>query len=145
MALEYQHRGAADETSAFIPSLPLVTLGRTEMSGSFTWDAIVRIGTIKPYEKALVLTVFHELDRAWADTRASSKPAWNTIVCFKTPLRGQIVDHLAAGDLVHFHGFVRTTSFTDDADAKRRAVDLVIQRFDLLHKHIDGPMDQQPA
>ncbi|MDF1670215.1 MAG: single-stranded DNA-binding protein [Roseovarius sp.] len=115
------------------------------MSGSFTWDAIVYVGTIKPYEKALVLTVYHELDPLSAERRTAPKPAWNTIVCFKDSLRGQIVDHLAPGDLVHFHGFVRTTSFTDDADAKRRAVDLVIQRFDLLHKHIDGPMDHQSA
>lgn len=32
------------------------------MSGSFTWDAIVHIGSIKAYEKALVLTVYHTLD-----------------------------------------------------------------------------------
>lgn len=32
------------------------------MSGSFTWDAIVRIETIKAYEKALVLTVYHTLE-----------------------------------------------------------------------------------
>lgn len=111
------------------------------LSGSFTWDAIVQVGTIKPYEKALVLTVYHELESNFGDTRAASKPAWNTIVCFKDKLRSEIIDHLAPGDLVHFHGYVRTTSFTDDADAKRRAVDLVIQRFDLLHKHIDGPTD----
>jgi DNA replicative helicase MCM subunit Mcm2 (Cdc46/Mcm family) len=56
-------------------------------------------------------------------------------------LRTDIVEHLTPGDLVHFQGYVRTSTFTDDADAKRRAVDLVIQRFDLLHKHIDGPTD----
>jgi len=115
------------------------------MSGSFTWDAIVRIGTIKPYEKALVLTVYHELDGYAPDARSPARPIWNTIVCFKDRLRTELTEHLAPGDLVHFHGYVRTTSFTDDADAKRRAVDLVIQRFDLLHKHIDGPADHQTA
>lgn len=115
------------------------------MSGSFNWDAIVRIGTIKPYEKALVLTVYHELDSYAADTRSQARPIWNTIVCFKDRLRAELTEHLAPGDLVHFHGYVRTTSFTDDADAKRRAVDLVIQRFDLLHKHIDGPADHQTS
>lgn len=114
------------------------------MSGSFTWDAIVRIGSIKPYEKALVLTVFHELT-AWGDgPRAPAHPVWNTIVCFKDALRAQLTRDLGEGDLVHFHGYVRTTTFTDDADAKRRAVDLVIQRYDLLHKHIDGPVDHAP-
>lgn len=111
------------------------------MSGSFTWDAIVRIGTIKPYDQALVLTVYHELEGRTHETRAPSKPAWNTIVCFKARLREELVSHLSPGDLVHFQGYVRTTTFTDDADAKRRAVDLVIGRFDLLHKHIDGPTD----
>ncbi|WP_299210620.1 single-stranded DNA-binding protein [uncultured Tateyamaria sp.] len=111
------------------------------MSGSFTWDAIVRIGTIKPYEKALVLTVYHELDGYRADTRSPARPAWNTIICFKDRLRAELIDQLTPGDLVHFEGYVRTTTFTDDADAKRRAVDLVITRFDLLHKHIDGPTD----
>lgn len=112
------------------------------MSGSFTWDAIVRVGTIKPYEKALVLTVYHTLDAHPVSPRSPDHPAWNTIVCFKAPLREQIVDHLSPGDLCHFHGFVRTGTFTDDADMRRRAVDLVIQRFDLLHKHIDGPTDR---
>tara|TARA_R110002020_G_scaffold333755_1_gene549180 strand:- start:536 stop:886 length:351 start_codon:yes stop_codon:yes gene_type:complete len=111
------------------------------MSGSFTWDAIVRIGTIKPYEKALVLTVFHTLASQKSLPRSPERPAWNTIVCFKDSLRTDIVEHLTPGDLVHFQGYVRTSTFTDDADAKRRAVDLVIQRFDLLHKHIDGPTD----
>lgn len=112
------------------------------MSGSFTWDAIVRIGTIKAYERALVLTVFHELE-PFGEARSQPQPVWNTIVCFKDGLRAQISEHLGAGDLVHFHGYVRTGTFTDDADAKRRAVDLVIQRFDLLHEHIDGPTDRQ--
>jgi hypothetical protein len=111
------------------------------MSGSFTWDAIVQVGTIKPYEKALVLTVYHELESHFGDYRAASKPAWNTIVCFRERMRSEIIDHLAPGDLVHFHGYVRTGTFTDDVDDKRRTVDLVIQRFDLLHKHIDGPTD----
>lgn len=111
------------------------------MSGSFTWDAIVRIGTIKSYEKALVLTVYHELDGYGTDTRSPARPVWNTIICFKDRLRAELTDQLAPGDLVHFKGYVRTTTFTDDADAKRRAVDLVITRFDLLHKHIDGPTD----
>tara|TARA_R110000787_G_scaffold189948_4_gene301505 strand:+ start:97 stop:435 length:339 start_codon:yes stop_codon:yes gene_type:complete len=111
------------------------------MSGSFTWDAIVRIGTIKPYEKALVLTVLHTFEGQPSKPRGPERPAWNTIVCFKAPPRDQIVEHLLPGDLCHFHGFVRTGTFTDDADAKRRAMDLVIQRFDLLHKHIDGPTD----
>lgn len=111
------------------------------MSGSFTWDAVVRIGTIKPYEKALVLTVYHTLGTRPAGTRGLERPAWNTIVCFKQPLRDQIVDHLSPGDLCHFHGYVRTGTFTDDADAKRRAVDLIILRFDLLHTHIEGPTD----
>ncbi|MGH1416266.1 MAG: hypothetical protein ACRBB0_22450 [Pelagimonas sp.] len=111
------------------------------MSGSFTWDAIVRIGTIKPYDKALVLTVYHELDGYGTDARSPARPVWNTIICFKDRLRAELSDQLAPGDLVHFEGYVRTTTFTDDADAKRRAVDLVITRFDLLHKHIDGPTD----
>ncbi|WP_113913480.1 single-stranded DNA-binding protein [Roseovarius dicentrarchi] len=111
------------------------------MSGSFTWDAVVRIGSIKPYEKALVLTVYHTLDAHPVSPRSPERSAWNTIVCFKAPLRDQIVEHLSPGDLCHFHGYVRTGTFTDNADAKRRAVDLVIQRFDLLHKHIDGPTD----
>lgn len=115
------------------------------MSGSFSWDAIVHVGTIKPYEKALVLTVYHELEPLSAEKRAVPKPAWNTIVCFKQTLRAQLIDNLSPGDLVHFHGFVRTTTFKDDADSKRRTVDLVIQRFDLLHKHIDGPADHTSA
>lgn len=113
------------------------------MSGSFTWDAVVYIGSIKAYEKALVLTVYHTLEGQTAASRTPERPAWNTIVCFKQPLRDQIVDHLSPGDLCHFHGYVRTGTFTDDADAKRRAVDLVILRFDLLHKHIEGPTDHQ--
>ena len=112
------------------------------MSGSFTWDAIVRIGTIKPYERAIVLTVYHELDHV-GEARAHPRPVWNTIVCFKDGLRAQITDHLSTGDLVHFQGYVRTGTFVDDADDKRRSVDLVILRFDLLHKHIDGPADRQ--
>lgn len=115
------------------------------MSGSFTWDAIARVGTIIPYEKALVLTVYHELEGFAPHRRSQAKPIWNTIVCFKHKLRTELTEHLAPGDLVHFHGYVRTTTFTDDADAKRRAVDLVIQRFDLLHKHIDGPAYHQTA
>jgi len=112
------------------------------MSGSFSWDAIVRIGTLKPYEKALVITVYHELDSTRGGARAESKPDWNTIVCFNTRLRAHMQDDLAPGDLVHFQGYVRTTTFTDDADAKRRAVDLVVLRYDLLHKHIEGPVDR---
>lgn len=115
------------------------------MSGSSSWNAIVTVGTIKPYEKALVLTVYHELEAFSGDRRTPPRPVWNTIVCFKDALRDHIIDHLTPGDLVHFQGYVRTTSFTDDADAKRRAVDLVIHRFDLLHKHIDGPTDHQSA
>jgi len=113
------------------------------MSGSFTWDAIVYIGSVKAYEKALVLTVYHTLEGQTAASRTPERPAWNTIVCFRQPLRDQIVDHLSQGDLCHFHGYVRTGTFTDDADAKRRAVDLVVLSFDLLHKHIEGPMDHQ--
>lgn len=110
------------------------------MSGSFTWDAIVRVGTLKPYERALVITVYHELD---ANAVEAARPVWNTIVCFKDTLRSRITEHLVPGDLVHFQGYVRTTTFTDEADAKRRAVDLVVQRFDILHKHVDGPKDRQ--
>ncbi len=93
----------------------------------------MRIGTIKSYEKALVITVYHELDGYRTDTRSAARTDWNSIICFKDRLRAEVTDQLAPGDLVHFEGYVRTTTFTDDADAKRRAVDLVITRFDLLH------------
>ncbi len=109
------------------------------MSGSFTWAANVRIGTIKPYSAALVITVVHEWERYGAGQGAESIPVWNTIVCFKTALRDRLQASLAPGDLVSFQGYVRTTSFTDDSDAKRRAVDLVVTAFDLLQKHVDGP------
>ena len=109
------------------------------MSGSFTWDAIVRIGTIKPYEKALVITVVHEHATFSRESGSRSRAFWNTVICFNETLRRQLVHDLSPGDLVHFQGFVRTTTFTDEVDAKRRAVDLVITRFDLLHKHIEGP------
>jgi len=109
------------------------------MPGSFTWDAIVRIGTIKPYPRALVITVYHDAEHLNGTERRSPRPEWNTIVCFKPGLKDRILRHLAPGDLVHFEGFVRTGTFTDDADTTRRTVDLVIKTFDLLNKHIDGP------
>lgn len=109
------------------------------MAGSFTWSANVRVGSLKPYPNALVITVVHDLERFDGARGATTTPVWNTIVCFKAPLRERLETGLAPGDLVNFHGYVRTTSFTDDSDARRRAVDLVITRFDLLHKHIDGP------
>jgi single-stranded DNA-binding protein len=109
------------------------------MAGSFTWTANVRVGTVKPYERALVLTVVHELDRFTAGHGATSTPIWNTVVCFKPALRKQLASCLAPGDLVHLQGYVRTSAFTDDSDDKRRAVDLVVTQFDVLLKHIDGP------
>lgn len=109
------------------------------MAGSFTWVANVRVGTIKPYPNALVMTVVHEMDYFTADQGSKSTPYWNTIICFKTPLRDRLQSTLAPGDLVAFQGYVRTTSFTDDGNAKRRTVDLVVTAFDVLHKHIDGP------
>jgi single-stranded DNA-binding protein len=110
------------------------------MSGSFTWDAIVRIGTIKPYEKALVLTVFHTLDSRKSLPRSPERPAWNTIVCFKDNLRTDIVEHLSPGDLVHFQGYVRTSTFTDDADAKRPAVRSLAQTHQRSHRLLNGPL-----
>lgn len=141
MAQVALHHGVVDDKIRYVIQIHQPAHRRSIMSGSFTWDAIVQVGTIKPYEKALVLTVYHELESHSGDNRAASKPAWNTIVCFRERMRSEIIDHLAPGDLVHFHGYVRTGTFTDDVDDKRRTVDLVIQRFDLLHKHIDGPTD----
>jgi single-stranded DNA-binding protein len=109
------------------------------MTGSFTWNAIVRVGTLKPNDQALVITVVHEVERYQVGQGASSTPAWNTVVCFKHTLRSQLEAALAPGDLVHLQGYVRTGSFTDDKDDKRRTVDLVVTQFDLLNKHIDGP------
>lgn len=111
------------------------------MPGSFTWAANVRLGSLKPYQAALVITVVHDFERYDRETGATTTPVWNTIVCFKPALRRRLETSLAPGDLVHFQGYVRTTSFTDDSDAKRRAVDLVITQFDVLHKHIDGPAE----
>lgn len=110
------------------------------MPGSFTWNANVRIGSLKPYEQALVITVVHELERFTDDRGSTTTPCWNTVVCFKQTLRAQLESSLAPGDLVHFQGFVRTSSYTDDKEAKRRTVDLVITQFDILHKHIEGPV-----
>jgi len=135
------HHGVMDDNSRHPILFSRQIHEATVMSGSFTWDVIVQVGTIKSYEKALMLTVYHELESHFGDSRTGAKPAWNTIVCFKERMRSDIIDHLAPGDLVHFHGYVRTGTFTDDVDDKRRTVDLVIQRFDLLHKHIDGPTD----
>ena len=115
------------------------------MSGSFTWNAIVRIGALKPYEKALVITVYHECDQWHDGPRAPAHAHWNTIVCFNAALRDRLQTALTAGDLVHFQGYVRTTTFTDEAEATRRAVDLVITRFDLLQKHIEGPAETGPT
>ncbi|GFE67031.1 single-stranded DNA-binding protein [Litoreibacter roseus] len=109
------------------------------MAGSFTWVANVRVGTIKPYPNALVMTVVHERDHFTAGEGSTSTSHWNTIVCYRAPLRDRLQSALAPGDLVSFQGYVRTTSFTDDSNAKRRTVDLVVTAFDLLHKHIDGP------
>ncbi|WP_029062859.1 single-stranded DNA-binding protein [Labrenzia sp. DG1229] len=107
------------------------------MAGSFTWSANVRVGTLKPYAKALVITVVHDIERFDSEKGASTSAIWNTIVCFRKTLREEIEGTLAPGDLVHFQGNVRTTTFTDDADATRRAVDLVATGYDILHKHID--------
>lgn len=109
------------------------------MSGSFTWSAIVQVGTLKSYPNALVITVVHELERFDTEKGASVTPLWNTIVCFRKDLRDRLESDLSPGDLVHFEGYVRTTSFTDDMEAKRRAVDLVITRYDCLQKHIESP------
>lgn len=109
------------------------------MSGSFTWSAIVQVGTLKPYSKALVITVVHELERFDTEKGASVTPVWNTIICFRKDLRHRLESDLTPGDLVHFEGYVRTGSFTDETEAKRRSVDLVITRYDCLQKHIDSP------
>ena len=77
------------------------------MSGSFTWNAIVRIGALKPYEKALVITVYHERDQWHDGPRAPAHAHWNTIVCFNAALRDRLQTALTAGDLVHFQGYVR--------------------------------------
>lgn len=111
------------------------------MSGSFTWSAIVQVGTLKPYPNALVITVVHELERFDTEKGASVTPVWNTVVCFRKELRDQMASDLSPGDLVHFEGYVRTSSFTDETEAKRRAVDLVITRYDCLRRHIDTPKD----
>lgn len=107
------------------------------MAGSFSWSANVRIGTLKPYAKALVMTVAHDLDRFNSESGSTVTTYWNTIVCYRKSLRAELEHSLAPGDLVHFQGYVRTTTFTDDVDAKRRAVDLVVTSYDVLHKHID--------
>lgn len=108
------------------------------MAGSFTWTANVRVGTLKPYPNALVITVVHELERFDSAAGATSKPVWNSVVCFRKDLRDRLQASLSPGDLVHFQGYVRTSTFTDDAEAKRRTVDLVITQYDVLRKHIDA-------
>ena len=111
------------------------------MSGSFTWNAIVRIGRINAYEKATVINVMHEY--ATKDDRGSYKkvPAWNSVVCFKPQLRELLETKLREGDLVHLTGTVRTNTFQDEHDERRRTVDLVVSTFDILQKHIGGPAD----
>jgi len=112
------------------------------MAGSFTWTANVRVGVLKPYPKALVITVVHELERFDSDSGSSSTPVWNSIVCFRKVLRDRLEAGLSPGDLVHFQGYVRTSTFTDDAEAKRRTVDLVVTQFDVLRKRIDALPEQ---
>lgn len=107
------------------------------MAGSFAWTANVRVGTLKPYPTALVITVVHEYDRFDSDAGPIRTPVWNTVVCFKQDLRKRLDRDLGPGDLVHFQGYVRTSTFTDDTEAKRRAVDLVVTQYDILQKHID--------
>lgn len=111
------------------------------MSGSFTWNAIVRIGSIKAYEKATVMSVVHEY--ATKDDRGSYKqvPVWNNVICFKEPLRKLLVSKLAEGDLIHLTGTVRTKTLEDEHKETWRTVDLVVSSFDLLQKHIRGPAD----
>ena len=74
------------------------------MAGSFTWTANVRVGTLKPYQGALVITVVHELERFNTERGATTTPVWNTVVCFKKSLRKQLEHTLAPGDLVHLQG-----------------------------------------
>ena len=109
------------------------------MSGSFTWSAIVRIGSINAYKKATTITVVHEY--ATRDDRGSWKtvPVWNTVVCFKPPLRKLLESKLAEGDLVHLTGTVRTKTLEDQHEETWRMVDLVVSSFDLLQKHLRGP------
>lgn len=109
------------------------------MSGSFTWSAIVRVGSVKSFDKATVITVVHEYSKK--DDRGSHKtiPVWNSVVCFNDQLCDLLESKLGAGDLVHMTGWVRTNTFQGEHDEKRRTVDLVVSGFDLLDKHIGSP------
>jgi len=104
----------------------------------------VQVGSLKPYPNALVITVVHEHERFTPENGATVTPVWNTIVCFRKDLRERIEADLSPGDLVHFEGYVRTSSYTDNTEAKRRTVDLVISRYDCLRRHIDAPPQAIP-
>ena len=108
------------------------------MAGSFTWTANVRVGSLNPYPNALVITVVHEYDRFDSDAGPTNTPVWNTVVCFRQDLRKRLERDLTPGDLVHLQGYVRTSTFTDDTETKRRTVDLVVTQYDVLQKHIDA-------
>lgn len=111
------------------------------MSGSFTWNAIVRVGSISRYEKATVITVLHEYKKKDAAGSLKTHPCWNSVISFNDRMRTLLEDKLSEGDLVHFTGTVRTNTFQTETDEKRRTVDLVISSFDLLQRHIEGPTD----
>lgn len=108
------------------------------MAGSFTWSAMVRVGSLKPYPNALVITVVHEFVRLDADAGSTSTPVWNSVVCFRQDMRKRLAHNLSPGDLVHLQGHVKTSTFKDETEAKRRAVDLVVTQYDVLQKHIDA-------